>query len=393
MGRLIEIWRDNRSARYASSDIPASDICHITLEYTARFIDAIHPIPTSPAIRCFLAMAIVQITAQGNTPVESVPKARELALVALANHALGPLLAQRVRQFFQEPVKSRLINAVVESRTPISETQAAPSDQTEPQVTRYGGAFLLLPFLNEDYWCCFNPEMEIAGTSYRSVWRYVALRYCLGTHGAGLTGDPLWRDLLGLSPEFSKSDLEQWLDQPFDEVLWRDTVGHAVAQSLYSSKPAHRPLPAMVTHEGMNITVDTATGRWLSMEIDDASEPNAIDNETIVNPVQRDLDYLAGAFDNAFATPLKRAMAVTAQHAVRSFAVRLRGFERASMPHIHANLIGGSAVLYPMDDRLHVVLDKPPLHMVLGMTTIVDRPHQIPWLDHRPLFLSFNKAT
>jgi hypothetical protein len=321
-------------------------------------------------------------------------------------------------------------------------TVKTPTAAPERRDTPFGGAFFLLPIIDElpldaatDGW----PDAE--KTPAAALARFLILVKCLGGPRAPAAfHDGLLRDLMGIAPEGSAQTLFEWqVDlsrgerERFLETLetWHAGRG-AVAletQLLVRSAVEDRPVAVLI---------DSARGVWRQIVPDSLARPERVVRRlrhalSLVRPGSRllcdpgfvaplrsgfadhrvtamgevgpeeeseaqeivtrldhlrdDLAYLRFPPQLGIAGALDRVLSVAAQGVLRSFAWRLPGFSRSSLPYLHANFLNVPASLEEQPDRRVVLLGRPPLGVILNMTGLSRGTYRLGWLDERPFAL------
>jgi len=82
--------------------------------------------------------------------------------------------------------------------------------------------------------------------------------------------------------------------------------------------------------------------------------------------------------------PADLALSVAAQGALRLFSCKLTGFARSSLNYLHSNFLDCCAGVEERVDQRVVLLARPPLHLVLGMSGLNRCSYRLGWLDDRP---------
>jgi len=237
----------------------------------------------------------------------------------------------------------RLRDIAEDLQTVEAEVKAA---ETERRYTSFGGAFLLLPLLDEipleealHNW----PHSDEAAAI--SLVRFLVLIKCSGPkHAQHTLTNSLLRDLMLVPPSVSADVLTEW-------------------QSRVATK-----------HMDSFLKTLTDWQRQLGRSNDrDISES--------------DLSYLAlpGAVECSSALDL--ALSVTAHNLLRNFAWRLPGFAESNLPYLANNFLDFPASVEEEPTRRIVRLSGPPLRLVLGITGMMRQTYRLSWLDERPLTL------
>jgi hypothetical protein len=223
----------------------------------------------------------------------------------------------------------------------VAPASAAPAPAVGFGQTRFGGALLLLPFLDAlplDALAGNWPPLH--GVGAPRMLRWLVLLKCLGRpHMDAVLHDPALRDLFGIAPQIGWPQTAAWLG-----ALGR-TPRRELARLL-------RPRT-----------------RW------GVGAPAA------------DLAYLALPRSAGIDPLWQRALTVAARRVMREFAALLPGFEGSRCDYLYRNFLDLAATLEYEPVRIVVRLGRPPLHLVLAMTG-ANRAHlRLDWLDSRPIVL------
>jgi hypothetical protein len=223
----------------------------------------------------------------------------------------------------------------------VAPASAAQQAAIEPGQTRFGGALLLLPFLDAlplDALAGDWPPLH--GTSAPRVLRWLVLLKCLGQPRMdAVLHDPLLRDLFGIAPQIGWPQTAAWLG-----ALGR-TRGRELARLLLPRPRRGVGAPAA------------------------------------------DLAYLALPRSAGIDPLWQRALTVAACRVMREFAARLPGFEGSRCDYLYRNFLDLAATLEYEPARIAVRLGRPPLHLVLAMTGATRAHMRLDWLDPRPIAL------
>lgn len=305
---------------------------------------------------------------------------------------IQPLLEPRVRSILTAPQN----DAAARRTDPDELEDDAPSSQFG-KPTRFGGAFLLLPFLPDEPFGAEPPLDGDGSATPAALARFVVLRFCHGPRGFEFAHDALWRDLCGIPPDLSERRLTRWLEQPFDVAPWAHALRAALMKRHMCSGETPTAVHLPLDDRRVVVSLDLETGYWFSLSIDDAADTLGDPASPPASPehidrLRRDVEYLARAFGPAFRTPRPAALAVVAHNVLRTFAARLRGFRTASLPHLQANFLNVAGALSETERGLEAALRPPPLHVVLSMSSILNRPHRLAWLGGRSITLSLDPS-
>ena len=351
-------------------------------------------------------------------------------------HATDPLLAlmrcspDRLRDIAQEP-------NIVQAQTRVAER--------ERRNTSFGGAFLLLPLLDEiplvealrDW-----PHADEAAAI--SLVRFLLLIKCGGSHHAqrSLT-DPLMRDILLVPPGVSVEVLREWQARVtathiknflrtlvnsqrvqgkvadrrhilacaildgcpvlvlIDErrAFWMIAQRYSPSQSSDLIKELSEDLSRLEQEDGILFCDQTVLGRMRTdcptlkvLSIADAEWQAPIEKSigkrlARLGELSRELSYLALPDLLKCSPTLDLALSVAAQHILRNFAWRLPGFGELNLPYLSCNFLDFPASVEEETTRRLVRLSSPPLRLVLGITGMMRQTYRLGWLDERPLTL------
>lgn len=245
---------------------------------------------------------------------------------------IGSNLTQKLAPWFAAPQTTASLQQIRASTTKANEWGAS-SDSRPARATHFGGAFLLLPFLMHGT-DRLAESFKLDSAEPRLMAQFAVLSFCIGPEASEFRRDPLWRDLFQIPPQFGEKEFDEWMG---------------------------------------------------------ASLPDEFEQVANSNMRSDDGEYLVAA--SSTDAPRRRLIMEAAYRTIRAFAVRLRGFQEASVRHLRSNFLNVPAVLNTLDDRLEAVLEPPPLHIVLRMTLLLGQPHALPWLDARPLVLELGRSS
>jgi hypothetical protein len=214
------------------------------------------------------------------------------------------------------------------------------------RYTECGGAFLLLPLLDElplvealSDWPCVDAAAAI------SLVRFLIVVKCGGHHWSQhCLGDPVIRDLLLIPPAVSVDEFNNW-------------------QARVDSRHVEQFLRILLDwqrHQG-----------------------RVVDRR----PQEDELAYIALPECLKFSSTLDRALSVAAHHVLRAFAWRLPGFAASNLPYLSSNFLQFTASIEDEPARRVVRLASPPLRLVLNLTGMMRQTYRLSWLDERPLIL------
>lgn len=217
-----------------------------------------------------------------------------------------------------------------------------------------------------------------------TVMQFLVLARCCGAaHAREMFSDMLWRRLFGIAPAISHADIAAWLT----------TLGprcrHCYARMLLRSDAdvghAHDAIAQCANGQHFRVVVDE-NGVW--HEFNHAHSDAAADNATEATALGSDIDHLIAAED-ALPHAWALLVALTAQRVVRRFLRRLPGFSTSHLAYAQRNLLEFPASVDAEDERIVVLLGRPPLDLILNITGCNRGARHWASLDARP-FTLFN---
>jgi hypothetical protein len=224
----------------------------------------------------------------------------------------------------------------------------ARAERAEPlrRYTECGGAFLLLPLLDElPLVAALRDWPPVDEAAAISLVRFLILIKCGGHRGAERRlGDPVIRDLLLIPPGVSVGALNDWQARVGAEHI----------------------------EQFLGVLAD-----W------QRRQERAVDQP----PHEDDLAHLALPECLKFSASLDLALSAAAQHVLRAFACRLPGFTASRLPYLASNFLEFAASIEDEPARRVVRVGSPPLRLVLSMTGMMRQTYRVSWLDQRPLTL------
>jgi len=320
----------------------------------------------------------------------------------------------------------------------INQQPSGPSDDsTVRRYTSFGGAFLLLPFIDElplvEACSAFAHSDEAAAIS---LVRFLLLIKCCGQRNAQRTfSDPLFRDLLLISPGVSTESIREWQSRIAitDARHFVDTL--LEWQRNRGSFTGHEQILSRADAEGPIVLIDASRGLWMmadnreSDELIDAlrvplthlersggvllSDPSLLAELCAAFPslrilslteaeseaeqvrevlarldkIPHELAHLALPDSFQVSTHLDLALSLAAQHVMRAFAWQLPGCAQANLLYLWTNFLDVPASVEEEPDRRVVYVGCPPLRLVLGFTACMRQSYRLSWLGDRPLTL------
>ena len=291
----------------------------------------------------------------------------------------------------------------------------------ETRFTAFGGAFLLLPLLDD-----FPAEAatyswpDLGDVSAAQAIRVLLLASCMGhERSLGCFRDPLLRDLMQISRHLRADMVAEWLSRISREAIrnftrelfsWHLQTGAAEAESFQLFIIEHGSGSAVLLQ-------DSARRVWLyAGAIDQASEDLSCIFHGLPQPrnlqcdpsltqlageifsesqiqsspdlplarVAADLDYLALPVEFVPARRIQLAISTAAQGLLRLFACKLHGFARSSLEYLYWNFLDCHAAVTETPNQRVVCLGHPPLHLVLSMAGMNRCNYQFAWVGDRP---------
>ncbi len=293
----------------------------------------------------------------------------------------------------------------------------------ETRFTAFGGAFLLLPLLDE-----FPFEAAVAGwpeceeTHPAALVRFLVLAKCLGTPRArGCLQDSLLRDFLGIPPQIDSAEISEWLGGLIAahlETLFCEAANWHLEFGVVSAETF---VLARVAEAGVTILLDALRGVWLFAEtcepgvemaqaiFDRLPQPRRVVGDEFCQPfcssffprresaslakletpsgfrlnnLAPDLEYLALPRDIC-PPAVDSALSVVAQSVMRRFAWKLPGFALSSLEYLHSNFLDCCAAVEQENGQQTICVGRPPLHLVLGIAGLNRCSYRLSWLGDR----------
>jgi hypothetical protein len=234
----------------------------------------------------------------------------------------------------------------VAEKLPLLQTTQNELLEITHRSTPFGGAFLLLPIIDE------LPLAEALATwphadeaAAISLVRFLVLIKCGGHEVAKRTfSDPVIRDLMMIPPGVWVEVLNDW-------------------QSRVSETDVQNFLRVLQTWQCSNSSVER-----LAM-------------------LPQDLAHLALPNWLEFSPNVDLALSEAAQNVLRNFAWRLPGFAESNLPYLRTNFLDFPASIEEEITRRVVRLGSPPLRLVLSLTGMVRQTYRLSWMDDRPFVL------
>ena len=397
--RLITRLRGDVVAHAGPASEGAPDVILRTLTRLVRLAAEEIDAPIAALARATLAFTILEQevrptagapVASSSNPTEATTTREGYGDTLLA--CVQPWLERRVRR-----ILSASLDHAAARRTHPDGIDEASRSSPLGLPTRFGGAFLLLPFVPDVPLADESDLDDEEVPSPAAIARFVVLRYCQGERGYDFSHDALWRDLCGIPPALSEQRLMRWLERPFDVALWTRESRVELMQRPRCSRRLPTEVLIPLDDRRVVLSLDLETGYWISLSTGDGGAAPHAPGAPVAAPdrihrLRRDVEFLAPAFGPAFPTPRHAALAVVAHNVLRTFAARLRGFGAASLEHLQTNFLAGAGVLAETERGLEAIVQPPPLHVLLSMSSLLNRPHHPAWLGGRSLTLSLDPS-
>jgi hypothetical protein len=314
-----------------------------------------------------------------------------------------------------------------------------------PIDTPFGGAFLLLPLLDELPLAEATDGWPDAGDTPPAVLaRFLVLIKSFGSGWAAAAfWDPLLRDLLGISPAVGAETLRGWQARltaagrrRFLETLedWHAGRGAVLlnTQLLVRAGTKDRPLavlidaargvwrrvgryplgrPARLVRRFQSLLARVRPGGLLLCDpvfveplraacadqivlalgdpVPEEGPEGAAASEVLsrLGRLPDDVAFLQLSPILGIRAALDYTLSVATQGLLRSFAWKLPGFGRAHLPYLFGNFLDFPASLEEQPAQRVVALGRPPLGLVLNMTGMNRGTYRPGWLDDKPFAL------
>ena len=264
--------------------------------------------------------------------------------------------------------------------------RSAPADRG---MTRFGGIFLLLPLLTE------MPFDAMAGGDAARMRFFTALK-CFGRDRAEeFLADPMMPYLLGVPEPVSSESAAKFFSRcarharraagVVDE--WLRQQGCLTGETVSVGVPGRR----------IHATADLGRGIWVALgkQVPRADRPGP-DSVGIqrkrLGLISAELDYLdfpasfpANARVNLFFSRMANVL-------LRNLSWRLPGFHGSTIPYLAANFLEMHANLEREEGTLKASLGRPPLHVVLNISGMMNREFKLPWMEDCTIAVSAEVA-
>lgn len=274
---------------------------------------------------------------------------------------------------------------------------------SQPRFSLFGNALLLLPQINRLPLPALPAPDDDAFTAIDGL-RWLLLCVCQGRHKLGQAlGDPLLRDLCGISPKLRQAQLLPYLasvcDRDYSKAVF-EVLSHQALQDGRGIHCIRWQTPAAE----LQVFAEQRSGAWVELAID--APELALDaiplceDKTRAELAAKDFEFIAfepgdigsldiGANDSSGDGSQLRVLLLTlAQHSLKSFAYRLPGFADSSLEYLANNFLGMSATLVGGEQQIIAHLSRVPMSVMLNMTGINRDRIELPRFDSRPIQLA-----
>jgi hypothetical protein len=293
------------------------------------------------------------------------------------------------------------------------------------RITPFGGAFLLLPLIDRlPLTEATRGWPDLQDTPAEPLIRFLILIKCLG-HPRALSvfADPLLRDLLGIPPILAVESLTAWQRVfpaskrvQFSEVIatWQEEQNPRESQKFILSRLPGSPQVVLLEEnrlmwryvgtlkqtqrfmpDGSTLTCEdegfrrTVQATFPDVQVLPATRAGASDDDLLVRlaKIPEDMSALHLPEPFEFGRDFEQALDLAAQNVLRLFAWRLTGFSRSGLAYLQRNFLDLTASLEEEAGRRVVRLSRPPLGLILNMTSQNRQVYRLSWLDDRPFEL------
>lgn len=381
------------------------------------------------------------------TEIEGVVGAADAGLLAPLGRCPAHIIDGTVRMFL-----SAIGEAPVETSTDRGDVneEGAPAGDSEGVVlaTRFGGVFLLFPYLAR------LPIAEaveglpaLADSPPAAVMRYLLLVRCLGGgHAPGAFADSLLRTLCGVKTSIPPGEMQSWTARAGGERFLSVRDAMTARRRAEGSIAVERLiLKSIETDAGRLVfLLEGRRGTWIDVfevtgSLDDeaahvihnirslGSDPTELvidgftedeyeslascvpfdvvkregrasdatlsgrattgDIMARLDSVGDDLDFLSFPEPWRPGRSFERILSVQAQGILRDFSWNLPGFAVSSLDYVARNFLDMPAVMEEQSARRVVRLGRPALNVILNMTGMTRKEFTLDWLDQRPFVL------
>jgi hypothetical protein len=244
-------------------------------------------------------------------------------------------------------------------------------DTINVRDTAFGAAFLLLPLLFElplEDWVQGWPDL--GQLSADAALRALLLGKCLGgARSISVLGDPLWSELLALP----------------DGVDWHETSRALSRLGAPARRGLRARLETQAKEQGASATgrrTARAQRRAWHIEQDELGYWHRLlpaHGSGFSAKADPDLDYLALAPALPLGAAWDGVLSLAAQQLLRRFARRLPGFGLSHFDYLHRNFLAMAARVEREGEHYVVHLSRPPLALMLNLTSMTRTEYELPW--------------
>jgi hypothetical protein len=323
---------------------------------------------------------------------------------------------------------------------------AAGVQTGEPRITSFGGAFWLLPRIDDlKLEGCAAALPDFEGKALAALLRFLILLKCLGARRAPRAFfDPMLREVARVSPDLSVQDVRAWAREVTPEMTddfqarWMTLCRRQglISSRWLSVRPARRGRLLLLADGERNIYLratrsinqlmsaleeeqqvehcadavlcDPALAAMLPATVSgmpvyawNSSEAAAWATEDPsltaclerARPPDDDLTYMnLASLLRRSARHLDLALSLAARGVLGAFAWRLPGFAWSSADFLYTNFLDVTATVEPGAEHWLVRLTRPPLHIVLAMTGAAHDTYHVSWLGGRRVQLTRSES-
>ncbi len=287
-----------------------------------------------------------------------------------------------------------------------------PTATDEPCHTDFGGLFLLFPFLdalNLDDAVEAWPDLD--GVDKANLLRFLISAKCRGSAQAtALFRDPLMRNLMGLPPQLDLCAITNWL-KTIKRSQWRNLLIHLTKQRVLIDDTTWGVVKSKWNHHPIIVLTQSHRNYWTAIlkyrpnqpiaalandlvmflpdgaevkELVDETESAGCDNAKTERLIS-DLEFLRAPENLCPTQAADFALSIAAQNILRDFSYRLTGFSSSSLAYLQINFLNIRAKVEQESERRVVRLSRPPLHVILNMTSMTRTRYCLQWLGDLPV--------
>ena len=290
-------------------------------------------------------------------------------------------------------LESELLNSLIEITCPAGQSTNRNSvlcDQ-ETRFTWFGNTLLLLTQIEQLPLQALQHWPPLREQSALSVIRLLILSLCQGADKFVVAfRDPLVRDLCGVGPAISLTEVVQWLNNTVVQQRLAD-IYQALKDSLINEEQALQCFEWCTADKRVVVYSEARKGCWVDLTIVEhhvgvARIPQAQEG-SIRDRVIEDFNLLWLSNRWQLSDDACAFLSLLAQVTIKSLAYRLPGFSQSSIHYLLQNFLSMSATLVAEEHRVMAFLSRVPMSMILNMTGMNRSSLHLPYFDHRPIQL------